>query len=57
MTTALPSDEEWTPQDLAEMRADIAAAVQELDGGHGRPWDVEQVKAKLRERAGRSNEQ
>ncbi len=51
----LRREEELTPDDLAEMRADIQSALAQLDRGEGEPWDAERVKAKLRQRASGSN--
>ena len=38
--------------DLAELREDVNAGLAQLDAGLGQPWDAEQVKARLRARAG-----
>jgi putative addiction module CopG family antidote len=51
----LRQEEELTPDDLAEMQAEIATALAQLDRGEGGPWDAEQVKAKLRQRVSGSN--
>jgi antitoxin ParD1/3/4 len=50
----LKEQEEWTSEDIANLREDIAVGLEQLERGEGDSWDVEEAKAKLRERVGRA---
>jgi putative addiction module CopG family antidote len=46
--------EEWTAEDVAELRALVAVGIKQLDGGEGVAWDAEQMKRRLREHIARA---
>jgi Arc/MetJ-type ribon-helix-helix transcriptional regulator len=46
--------EQWTDEDIAELRAAALVGVQQLDRGEGVPWDAEAMKQRLREHLSRS---
>ena len=43
-----------TPEDIADLREDVAVGLEQLERCEGAPWDVEATKAKLRERFGQT---
>jgi len=48
--------EQWTPEDVAELRREVAIGIEQLDRGEGRPWSVEEIKSEGRRRlAGEQN--
>jgi putative addiction module CopG family antidote len=48
---ALRAREEWdlSPEQVDELRRQIDPALAELDRGEGRPWNVDELKARVRE--------
>jgi hypothetical protein len=50
MEIALPP----TPEDIAHLREDVAVGLEQLERGEGALWDVEEIKARLRERVGQA---
>lgn len=54
ITTALElmkDQDEMTPEDIEELRAELAVGLDQLERGECAEWDVEEVKAHLREAA------
>ncbi len=51
---ALRAREEWdlSPEQVDELRRQIDPALAELDRGEGRPWNVDELKARVREDTG-----
>lgn len=49
----MKDQEEWTPEDVAHLRQDIAHAIEQLDRGEGRPLDMDAIKARVIETARR----
>lgn len=54
LLVACRAQEEWTPEDVAELRAMVAVGIEQLDRGEGVPWDAEAMKRRLREYLARS---
>ena len=46
---AMKAQEAQTPEDLDELRRLVAVGIAELDRGEGAPWDVEEIKRRIRE--------
>ncbi|MEA2733695.1 MAG: Bacterial antitoxin of ParD toxin-antitoxin type system, partial [Humisphaera sp.] len=43
------AQEEWTAEDVAELRAMIAIGVEQAARGESKPWDAEALKRRLHE--------
>jgi antitoxin ParD1/3/4 len=51
--TILRAQEARTPEDVEELRRMIVVGIAQLDEGKGADWDPEDLKRRVRERAGR----
>ena len=50
---ALREQETLTPEDVAELRREIAIGIEQLDRGESAPWDAEALKERIRRQFGR----
>jgi hypothetical protein len=41
--------ESLTPEDLAELKREVAIGIEQLERGESAPWDAEEIKAKGRQ--------
>jgi antitoxin ParD1/3/4 len=48
----LRDSETLNEEGLNELRRDIRVGIDQLDNGEGRPWNADEMKALMRERAG-----
>lgn len=53
--SVLKSSEELTPDALDELRAEVRHGLDQLDRGEGRPWDIEELKSRVRQNVSGSN--
>ena len=50
LVAAAKLEEEWTPQDVEELRGEIAVGLADIERGDVGEWDADEMKRRIRDR-------